>query len=41
MIRKSMPSDYPMGRNRFSPEITLNHTDEVTVAPAIMIRSQV
>jgi hypothetical protein len=40
MIRKSMPSGYPTGRNRFSQEITLNHTDEIMIVTAIMIWSQ-
>ena len=41
MIRNSMPSGYhPMGQNRFSEKITLNHTDEIMIATAIMIGSQ-
>ena len=41
MIRNSMPGVYdPMGGNRFSKKITLNHTDEIMI-PAIMIWSQV
>jgi hypothetical protein len=41
MIRNSMPSGYdPMGGNRFSEKITLKPTDEIMIATAIMIWSQ-